>query len=147
MNKNDPNDARSVAIAALRAHVTAEIVAEDETGDEAMGSPLSRLGQPVDAKGVSFARAACDLVPGGFARRISVLQAIQLLGTIAPRTAADVARLELANDLVTDLTRIQNPAPRDQAAPGQGRRCVEDNSHRRARRRPRRRRDCVRLRR
>ncbi len=35
----------------------------------------------------------CDLVPGGFARRISVPQAIQLLETIDARTPADTARV------------------------------------------------------
>jgi transposase len=48
----------------------------------------------------------CDLVPGGFARRISVPQAVQLLETIEPHTPADTARLELARDLVDDLHRI-----------------------------------------
>jgi len=108
VNKNDPNDARSVAIAALRAHVTAEIVAEDETAVMKLWARRYRdLGSQWTQTVCRLHALLCDLVPGGFARRISVPQAIQLLATITPRTAADAARLELANDLAAELTRIQ----------------------------------------
>ncbi|HKC28889.1 MAG TPA: transposase, partial [Jatrophihabitans sp.] len=107
VNKNDPNDARSVAIAALRAHVTAEIVAEDETAVMKMWARRYRdLGGLWTQTVCRLHAVLCDLVPGGFARRISVPQAIQLLASIEPRTPADAARLELGHDLVADLQRI-----------------------------------------
>lgn len=107
VNKNDPNDARSVAIAALRAHTAAEIVAEDATAVMKLWARRYRdLGSAWTQTVCRLHAVLCDLVPGGFARRISVPQAIALISTITAHTAADAARLELAHDLVADLERI-----------------------------------------
>jgi transposase len=109
VNKNDPNDARSVAVAALRAPSTASITAEDDTAAMKMWARRYRdLGSLWTQTVCRLHAVFCDLVPGGFARRISVPQAIQLLSTIDARTAADAARLELARDLVADLQRIDS---------------------------------------
>jgi transposase len=109
VNKNDPNDARSVAVAALRAPSTASIRAEDDTAAMKMWARHYRdLGSLWTQTVCRLHAVFCDLVPGGFARRISVPQAIQLLATIDARTAADAARLELARDLVVDLQRIDS---------------------------------------
>jgi transposase len=109
VNKNDPNDARSVAVAALRAPSTASIRAEDDTAAMKMWARRYRdLGSLWTQTVCRLHAVFCDLVPGGFARRISVPQAIQLLATIDARTAADAARLELARDLVVDLQRIDS---------------------------------------
>jgi transposase len=49
----------------------------------------------------------CELVPGGFSRRISAAQAGRVLAEIvAPPGAAGAARLELARELLADLARI-----------------------------------------
>ena len=102
VNKNDPNDARSVAIAALRATALPAIVVEDDTAVMKMWARRHRdLGSACTQTVYRLHAVLCDLVPGGFARRISVPQAIQLLDTITARTAADLARLELAHDLTT----------------------------------------------
>jgi transposase len=107
VNKNDPNDARSVAVAALRAPSRPSITAEDHTAAMKMWARRYRdLGSLWTQTVCRLHAVFCDLVPGGFARRISVPQAIQLLATIDPRTPADAARLEVARDLVTDLQRI-----------------------------------------
>jgi hypothetical protein len=42
----------------------------------------------------------CDLVPGGFARKISATQAIQVPGGINAHTPVAAAKLELDHDLV-----------------------------------------------
>jgi transposase len=107
VNKNDPNDARSVAVAALRAPFSSSITLEDETAAMKMWARRYRdLGSLWTQTVCRLHAVFCDLVPGGFARRISVPQAIQLLETIDARTPADTARLELARDLVDDLHRI-----------------------------------------
>ena len=48
----------------------------------------------------------CDLVPGGFARRISATQAIHVLSEITAHGPVATTKLELAHDLVADLQRI-----------------------------------------
>jgi transposase len=109
VNKNDPNDARSVAVAALRAPSTPTITAEDETAAMKMWARRYRdLGSSWTQTVCRLHAVLCDLVPGGFARRISVPQAIGLLETIEAHTPADTARLELARDLVDDLHRIDD---------------------------------------
>lgn len=83
VNKNDPNDARSVAIAALRAPGTEPITAEDETAAMKMWARRYRgLGSLRTQTVCRLHAVLCDLVPGGFPRRISVPQAIQILATI-----------------------------------------------------------------
>ena len=107
VNKNDPNDARSVAVAALRAPSSPSITVEDETAAMKMWARRYRdLGSSWTQTVCRLHAVLCDLVPGGFARRISVPQAIALLETIEARTPADAARLDLARDLVDDLRRI-----------------------------------------
>jgi transposase len=109
VNKNDPNDARSVAVAALRAPSSSAIAAEDETAAMKMWAHRYRdLGSLWTQTVCRLHAVLCDLVPGGFARRISVPQAIQFLKTVEPATPADAARLDLARDLVADLQRIDD---------------------------------------
>ncbi|MDQ1464095.1 MAG: transposase [Actinomycetota bacterium] len=109
VNKNDPNDARSVAVAALRAPSTPWITVEDDPAAMKMWARRYRdLGSLWTQSVCRLHAVLCDLVPGGFARRISVPQAIGLLATIDPHTPADAARLELAQDLVADLQRIDS---------------------------------------
>jgi hypothetical protein len=114
VNKNDPNDARSVAVAALRAPSVSAITAEDHTSAMKLWARGYRdLGSCWTQNVCRLHAVLCDLVPGGFARRISVPQAIALLATVDPCTSADLARLELARDLIEDL---QRPAPSAEAA-------------------------------
>src|SRR5207302_646045 len=83
VNKNDPNDARSVAIAALRAPSAPSISAEGETAVMKMWARRYRdLGSSWTQTVCRLHAVLCDLVPGGFARRTSVPQAIQLLDAI-----------------------------------------------------------------
>jgi transposase len=109
VNKNDPNDARSVAVAALRTHSAVEVVEDDATSVMKLWSrryhDLGRLRTQLVCR---LHAVLCDLVPGGFARRISAAQAIQVLDAITVHGAVAAAKLELARELVTDLQRIDD---------------------------------------
>jgi transposase len=72
VNKNDPNDARSVAGAALRAHAAPDVVAEDDTAVMKLWSRRYRdLGSLRTQLVCRLHAVLCDLVPGGSAREIS----------------------------------------------------------------------------
>jgi transposase len=106
-NKNDPNDAHSIAIAALR-------------------SPSLRLVEPADHVevlrllskrnadlGSQRARIICrlhslfaELVPGGIAKEMYVSDAEALLERLAPQGAAQQMRANLVLELVDDVRRI-----------------------------------------
>jgi transposase len=107
VNKNDPNDARSVAVAALRAHSALEVIAENETSVLKLWSRRYQdLGSLRTQLVCRLHAVLCDLVPGGFARRISATQAIRVLDSVDVYGAVAAAKLELARELVADLQRI-----------------------------------------
>lgn len=107
VNKNDPNDARSVAVAALRTRSAVEVVEEDATSVMKLWSRRYHdLGSLRTQLVCRLHAVLCDLVPGGFARRISAAQAIQVLDSLTVHGAVAAAKLELAHELVTDLQRI-----------------------------------------
>jgi transposase len=107
VNKNDPNDARSVAVAALRGH---ELPLVHSEGQAAVMRVWVRRRRDIARTRNRVANRLhtllCELVPGGFAGEISAPQAIAVLNTIHPELAADTARHELAADLVEDLQRL-----------------------------------------
>jgi transposase len=106
-NKNDPNDARSVAVAALRASDLREVVVEGDTAVMKLWARRYRdLGSARTQLVCRLHAVLCELVPGGFAREISAAQAIQVLDDITAHGPVAGARLELARDLVEDLQRI-----------------------------------------
>jgi transposase len=107
VNKNDPNDARSVAVAALRSHDLRPVGVEDQTTVLRVWSGRYRNLSSLRTQAVCRLHAVlCELVPGGVARRLSARQAIQVLDGIAVQDATVQARLELARELVNDLLRI-----------------------------------------
>jgi transposase len=69
-NKNDPNDARSLAIAALRSKARPEVAADDYAAVLEVWSKrhrdLSRSGNQVACR---LHAVLCDLVPGGFGKQ------------------------------------------------------------------------------
>jgi transposase len=106
-NKNDPNDARSIAVAALRTRSAVEVIAEDETSVLKLWSRRYQdLGSLRTQLVCRLHAVLCDLVPGGFARRISATQAIAVLDSVIARGPVAAAKLELARELVADLQRI-----------------------------------------
>ncbi len=104
--KNDPNDARSVAVAALRAHDLAEVAVEDHTMVMRVWARRYRdLGRLRTQLLCRLHAVLCELVPGGFCKKeLSVAQATEALDRIVTDSPVAQANLELARDLVADLT-------------------------------------------
>jgi transposase len=106
-NKNDPNDARSVAVAALRAADLRVVLTEDHAAVMKVWAKRHRdLSRHHNRVACRLHSVLCELVPGGIAGEISPAQATRLLDDIEPRGAVAAARHELAVELVADLVRL-----------------------------------------
>jgi transposase len=106
-DKNDPYDARSVAIAALRAPELVSVRVEDHA------SVLGLLARRHTQLAWTYNKTACrlhalaaELVPGGISQEIVVCQARSLLEQHQPTGAVAVERHLLAVDLVDELDRL-----------------------------------------
>jgi transposase len=106
-SKNDPNDALSTAIAALRDPQLRIVAAEDH-------AMVCRLlaDRHQDLTGLRT-QAVCRLhallaalVAGGVQKRLSASDAAAVLRRIAPRTAVEAERKALAVELVADIRRL-----------------------------------------
>ena len=112
-NKNDANDARAVAVAALRAPSLQAVRGEDHVSvlrllakahldiSRARSRACSRLHATVS-----------ELVAGGIRKEVVVNQAECILAGIVPVTVVQRQRLELAHELVDD---IRAPRREDEA--------------------------------
>src|SRR3954447_674099 len=106
-NTNDPNDARSTAIAALR-HPRLRVAGGD---DHAVAirllvdrhHDLSRLRTQSVCR---LHRLLCTLTPGGHPRRMAADQAQRMLATIQPATPVDATRKQMALELLGDVRRL-----------------------------------------
>src|SRR5690242_14768359 len=107
INKNDDNDARSVAVAALRAHELPELAAEDHAMVMRVWArryhDLARLRTQVVCR---LHAVLCELVPGGVRKYLRASQATDVLDRIVADSPVAQAKLELARELVADLERI-----------------------------------------
>jgi transposase len=107
VNKNDPNDARSVAIAAMRSPDVRRVTVEDHASLMKVWvrrhRDLSRTRNRIVCR---LHAVLCDLVAGGFPTHISAIQAAAVLERIVPSDAVGEARLELAHELLEDLRRV-----------------------------------------
>jgi transposase len=107
VSKNDPNDARSVAVAALRSPSCLPVRPDDHAAVLKIWAKrhhdLSRARNQVACR---LHAALCDLVPGGVSKEIYADQADQVLAAAEPRGAVQQARAELAAELVADLRRV-----------------------------------------
>jgi transposase len=107
INKTDENDARSVAIAALRGHDVAALTIEDQ-------NVVMRVwARRYHDLGRLRTQAVCrvhtvlgELVAGGVRRDLQASQAIAVLDRIHAETPITQAKVELARELVADLQRI-----------------------------------------
>ena len=107
VNKNDPNDARSVAVAALRSPAQREVAPEDQAAVLKVWAKRHRdLGRARTQVACRLHAVLCELIPGGVSKRISAAQAAHLLESIAPSGAVEAARCELAAEFLEDLRRI-----------------------------------------
>jgi len=106
-NKNDSNDARSVAVAALRSPDPRQVSAEDHTAVLRVWSKRYRdLGRARTQVACRLHAVLADLVPGGFSREITAGQAATMLKRIRPSGPAARARRELAAEFLADMRRL-----------------------------------------
>ncbi len=107
VNKNDPNDARSVAVAALRSPGVREVRPDDHAAVLKIWSKRYRdLGRSRTQVVCRLHAVLCELVPGGISRAITAGQAGQVLGSVTPPDAVAAARCELAAAFIEDLRGI-----------------------------------------
>jgi transposase len=107
VNKNDPNDARSAAVAALRSPVRRQVQQDDHAAVLKVWSKRYRdLGRARTQVACRLHAVLCELVPGGVSKRISAAQAAHLLESITPSGTVAAARCELAAEFLEDLRRI-----------------------------------------
>jgi transposase len=106
-DKNDPNDALSVALAALRAPALREVVVADHA------EVLRLLAKRNIDIGKQRTRVVCrlhnllmELAPGGIAKELNASDAIALLECFEPATPAEAARRDLALEVLADVQRL-----------------------------------------
>jgi len=103
-NKNDPNDAFSVAVAALRSPARRPVLAEDHAVVLKVWAKRHRdLARLRNQACCRLHAVLCDLVPGGVRKEISAGQAARILEQVRPANAVVTARCELAAEFLTDI--------------------------------------------
>jgi transposase len=107
VNKNDPNDARSVAIAALRSAGVQQVRPDDHAAVLKIWSKRYRdLGRTRTQVVCRLHAVLGELIPGGVPKAITTARAARVLRAIRPEGAVQTARCELAAALLDDLRRI-----------------------------------------
>jgi len=107
VNKNDPNDARSVAVAALRSAGVREVRPDDHAVVLKMWSKRYRdLGSTRTQVVCRLHAVLYELVPGGVAKAMTAGQVARILGSVTPPDAIAAARCELAAVFVEDLRGV-----------------------------------------
>jgi transposase len=106
-NKNDPNDARSVAVAALRSPAVREVRAEDHAEVMRLWAKRRRdLARTRNRVVCRLHSLLLELVPGGIPGQLYASKAEALLAAHEPDGAVELARRELAAEMLVDLRRI-----------------------------------------
>jgi len=107
-NKNDPNDAFSVAVAALRSPGVREASRDDHATVLKIWSKrykdLARRARTQVA--CRLHQVLCELIPGGVPGQITAGQAAHILKSITPSGAVEAARCQLAAAFTEDLRGI-----------------------------------------
>ena len=107
VNKNDPNDARSVAVAALRSAGVREVRADDHAAVLKIWSKCYRdLGRTRTQVVCRLHAVLGELIPGGVPKVITTARAGRVLKALRPEGAVQAARCELAAAFLEDLRRI-----------------------------------------
>src|ERR1700684_1469377 len=103
-NKNDPNDALSVAVAALRSRTWRQVSAEDYPAVLKVWSKRHRdLARTRNQVACRLHAVLCDLIPGGHPKEISAAHAARILAQISPSGPVALARAELAAEVLADM--------------------------------------------
>ena len=105
--KNDPNDARSVAIAALRRESLAEVRREDDAAILRMLAKRHRELTALRTQAVCRLHAMLAVLkPGGMGHRLSAKQASRVLGGIRGLDAVGEQRRQMAKAHISDIRRL-----------------------------------------
>ena len=106
-NKSDPNDALSVALAALRAPRLKAVEAANHT------EVLRLLSKRNTDIGSQRTRVVCrlhayfqELAPGGIAKEMNASDADSFLAKLEPTTPTEQVRFDLATELLEDIRRL-----------------------------------------
>jgi transposase len=105
--KNDPNDARSVAIVALRQPGLRVVEAEDHVA--VLRMLAQRHKQLAGLKTQAAARlhaVLATLVPGGLGKEMVPRQASELLRRVRPATMVEEERKRIAHELLREVRRL-----------------------------------------
>src|SRR5205807_2489288 len=106
-SKNDPNDARSVAVAALRSAGVGEVCRDDHAAVLKVWSKRYKdLGRARTQVACRLHQVLCELIPGGVSKEITAGKAARILASFTPVDAVAVTRCELAAELTEDLRGI-----------------------------------------
>jgi transposase len=107
IDKNDPDDARSVAVAALRSASCPEVQLDGQAAVLKVRAERHRdLGRLRTQAACRLHAVLCELVPGGVRKEITAAHAARILEAVQPAGAVALARQELAGDFLEDLRRI-----------------------------------------
>jgi transposase len=105
--KNDPDDALSVAVAALRSPAPRPVLAEDHAVVLKIWAKRHRdLARSRNQAACRLHAVLCDLVPGGHPKEISAAQAARIVERATPADAVAQARCELAAEFLTGIRRL-----------------------------------------
>ena len=107
--KNDPNDARAVAIAALRSGRLARVVPDDHSRVLRLVVKRHRDMAQLRAKHCTRLHALLlELEAGGISATISVNKAIRLIDTVPVTDEVTRQRVVIARELVDDIDRLDH---------------------------------------
>jgi transposase len=108
VNKNDPDDARSVAVAALRSPGVREVRADDHAAVLKIWSKrYCDLGRTRTQVACRLHAVLCELMPGGVPKVITTARVARVLRAIRPEETVQAARCELAAGFPDDLRRVE----------------------------------------
>jgi transposase len=106
-NKNDPNDAHSVAVAALRGPHLKPVARADHAGVlRLLAKRNNELGRARNKTACRLHALLAELVPGGIANEINAASAERMLAGVKPHNPVEVARHALALEHLDDLRRL-----------------------------------------
>jgi transposase len=106
-NKNDPNDAHSVAVAALRAPRLASVARADHACVlRLLAKRNNELGRARNKTACRLHALLAELVPGGIPNEINAASAERMLAGVKPTSPVEVARHALALEHLDDLRRL-----------------------------------------
>jgi transposase len=105
--KNDPGDARTVAVVALRTNGLRQVVLDDERLALRLMSERRRELVRSRTRTVNHLhQLLMELLPAGAEQNLTAVKAKALLATVRPRHAAGKARRQLAVDFLDDLVTL-----------------------------------------